>query len=155
MIMNKMSIVARHDRRRLNEFLISVLVRTIIEMMFPSTPRHPTTAWNYLMVQLDNFNHSILSIVSCNLTREFGEKSQQTYQSNRCIALGEKQGDFININKIRDSINLRIWSMIKHTILTLLILESLFHLKNTYQHDPFYPICTLHCNNSICFIILA
>ena len=76
MIMNKMSIVARHDRRRLNEFLISALVRTIIEMMFPSTPRHPTTAWNYLMVQLDNFNHSILSIVSCNLTREFGEKSQ-------------------------------------------------------------------------------
>ena len=76
MIMNKMSIVARHDRRRLNEFLISVLVRTIIEIMFPSTPRLPTTAYNYLMVKLDNFNESILSIVSCNLTREFGEKSR-------------------------------------------------------------------------------
>ena len=43
----------------------------------------------------------------------------------------------------------------KHTVLILLILESLFHLKNTYQHDPFYPVGTLNRNDSIGFIILT
>ena len=42
MMMKRMSMVARQERRRLKEFLISLLASTRIEIMFPKIPRIPT-----------------------------------------------------------------------------------------------------------------
>ena len=44
-MMKRMSMVARQERRRLKEFLISLLASTMIEIMFPKIPRIPTIVW--------------------------------------------------------------------------------------------------------------
>ena len=50
-MLKRMSVTARQERSRLNEFFISVLVNTTIEIMFPRMPGIPTTVLKILISQ--------------------------------------------------------------------------------------------------------
>ena len=41
-MLNRISMTARQERRRLKEFFMSLLVKTMIEMILPSIPGTPT-----------------------------------------------------------------------------------------------------------------
>ena len=68
-MMKRMSMVARHESRRLKEFLISLLARTMIEIMFPKIPRTPTIVWKCIRLIYSRIkflgDNKMLPVLSC------------------------------------------------------------------------------------------